>query len=958
MADLQAFVTLLEKSLDPRQHRQAEAEIQQAEGNPGFSIALLNIVGSQQYPQTSRLAAALYFKNLVRRKWVNDEGTHGLPEEEVVQIKRDIVGLMISCPPNIQAQLGEAISEIANFDFHKQWDTLVDDLVSRLAPNDPVTTEGVLKVAHSIFKRWRPLMRSDELYTEILHVLERFTIPFLNLLLATDGAIQQNEGDQNVLRQYLSVLNTSIKVLHDLTCQEIPDALVGQLDGIVALLDKYLKYDNSTLSSNDDAGIIEYVKAAIFGLLSLWSTKYEDDVSKHIAGLIGTSWNLLTSLGQDTKYDILASRGMNFLTAVAGSPNQAETFKDEGALKQIIEKVIIPNITLREADEELFEDEPIEYIRRDLEGADSDTRRRAATDLLRRLMQSFRETVTNVTMQHIQTSLSAYSSDRKSNWKAKDTAVYLYCSIAAVGTVTQASGVQSTNEYVNVIGFFSENIAEDLTSDPAHAILQVDAIKFLYIFRNQLTSEQWQQALPMVVKHLGSSNYVVHTYCAIAIERTLFLTDEQKQPKIARSTIAPLAKDMLTQLFKLMSASSAPEKVQENEFLIRCVMRILVVIREDLVPMTDFLNTSFTKITRVIRHNPSNPRFYYYLFESIGALIRFAAPSQPEKLETTFFDPFSTILGENVSEFIPYVFQLFAALLEANPSANLSDYYKNLIQPILAAQLWETRGNTPALSRLLCALITRGSDTIVANNQLESVLGLFQRLISSKASESYGFDVLETLILHVPAANLQQYWSTIFQLLFTRLSTSRTENLALRFTRLYHLMASRTEQGLGADVVCQIAEGVQQNSFTPLYLQIILPESQKLTRPVDRKTAIVSFTKTLAESQAFAERYAKGWGFTAEALLKLMTSAPTVSRDADEAIVEQDTEDVSFGVGFTALTTIRRPAVDPWPEVTDVRAWVREYLNSAASRNPKIGQFVQERLSEQVRGGFAALMAG
>ena len=831
--------------------------------------------------------------------------------------------------------------------------------MSRLDPGNPATTDGVLKVAHSIFKRWRPLIPTDELYTEINHVLDRFTEPFLRLISSTDVAITQNESNKTLLEQHLDVLNTSIKVLHDLTCQEIPDAILPHLEGIVGVLDKYLKFEDKHALGGDDVGVVEYIRAAIFGLLTLWLAKNEEDIRKYVGSLVASAWNLLTSLNQDTKYDILASRDMNFLTSVASSPQHSQTFKNEETLRQIIEKVILPNIALREVDEELFEDEPIEYIRKDLEGGDNDTRRRAATDFLRRLMESFQQIVTTVTMEHIQRCLQTYGADRKRAWKSKDTAVYLFCSIAAVGLVTQASGVQSTNQHVDVLKFFQEHIAEDLTSDPAHAILQVDAIKFLYTFRKQLTQEQWQQALPMVVRHLVSSNYVVHTYAAITIERTLFLVDDSKQPKVPRTTITPLSKDILTQLFKLISASAAPEKVQENEFLIRCVMRVLVVIREDLVPLTDFLITSFTNIMRVIRHNPSNPRFYYYLFESVGALIRFAAPSQPEKLENSLYDPLSTIIREAVQEFIPYVFQLFAALLEARSSAELPDYYKDLIQPILSAQLWETRGNTPALTRLLCALISRGSDHILAHRQLEPVLGLFQRLISSKSSESYGFDTLETLVLHLPAASLQPYWPTIFQLLFARLTTSRTDPFALRFTRLYHLMSLRNAptQALGADAVCAIAENVQAGLFTDLYLHVVLPESQKLTRPLDRKVALVSFTKTLADSRAFADRYAKGWGHTAKALLALVTSAPALDRGGED-IVEQDAEDVGFGVGFTALSTVRRPPVDPCPDVTDVRAFVRAYLTEAAARDARVAGFVQERLDAETREGFAALLAG
>jgi hypothetical protein len=44
---------------------------------------------------------------------------------------------------------------------------------------------------------------------------------------------------------------------------------------------------------------------------------------------------------------------------------------------------------VREDDEEMFEMNPVEYIRRDAEGSDADTRRRAAADLLRALSEKY-----------------------------------------------------------------------------------------------------------------------------------------------------------------------------------------------------------------------------------------------------------------------------------------------------------------------------------------------------------------------------------------------------------------------------------------------------------------------------------------------------------------------------------------------------------------------------------------
>ncbi len=95
------------------------------------------------------------------------------------------------------------------------------------------------------------------------------------------------------------------------------------------------------------------------------------------------------------------------------------------------------------------------------------------------------------------------------------------------------------------------------------------------------------------------------------------------------------------------------------------------------------------------------------------------------------------------------MFQLFARLLEAKPSGPLPNHYQALVPPLLLPTLWETRGNVPALTRLLAAVIPRAAQSIVAENQLEPVLGIFQRLISSKKTELSSFDLLDSVVKSV-----------------------------------------------------------------------------------------------------------------------------------------------------------------------------------------------------------------
>jgi exportin-2 (importin alpha re-exporter) len=562
-------------------------------------------------------------------------------------------------------------------------------------------------------------------------------------------------------------MNLLVKLFYDLSSQDLPPIFEDNLGDVTTLLHKYLTYENPLLATDDDSesGPLEFVKAGICEVTTLYMHKYEDAFGDLCAPFITSAWSLLSTIGPETKFDILVSKALHFLTAVASLDRHAQNFNSEEILGQVVEKVILPNVSLRESDIEQFEDEPIEYIRRDLEGSDADTRRRAATDFLRKLLEKFERLVTDVVGRYITHYLAAFTRDQSGEWKSKDTAVYLFSAIAAKGVITTTHGVKTTNSLVDVVDFFQNNIANDLVADTGvEPILKVDAIKFLYTFRSQLTKAQWSAAFPPLVKNLASSNYVVYTYASIAVERVLFLTSDSGEHIFGKDDVAPFSKDLLEHLFQLMEKDPAPEKIQENEFLMRCVMRVLIVIKDGVLPITDIVLRHLISITDIIGRNPSNPRFYYYHFEAMGALVRYAAPSQPEKLENDLYPPFAGILQNDVQgkpedalslcysadqmlEFMPYVFQLFAALLEARPHGPLSEFYKALVAPVLMPALWESRGNVPALARLLSSIIPRSAADIVANNQVEPILGIFQKLMSGKTrTELYGFDVLEAVV--------------------------------------------------------------------------------------------------------------------------------------------------------------------------------------------------------------------
>lgn len=561
----------------------------------------------------------------------------------------------------------------------------------------------------------------------------------------TDSKITENANNKDALKAWVETLSLQIKILYDMSCHDLPAIFEDNLASIAELLHKYITYSNPLLQTDDEdeVSVVDTVKADICEILVLYTFKYDKEFSDLCQPFISSTWELLSTIGPEIKYDTLVSKALSFLTAIAGTSQYSGAFSSDDVLTQIVEKVILPNVALRESDIEMFEDEPIEYIRRDLEGSDNDSRRRSATDFLRKLQEKFETPVTTTVSKYI----NHYLEQGKTDWKAKDTAVYLFLSIAAKGAVTAAHGVKTINPLVNLFDFFEQHIASDLTAaDGGEPIPKVDAIKFLYTFRSQFSQEQWKQAFGPLVQNLNSSNYVVYTYTAIAVERVLFLTDDSGHQMFPRAEVEPFAKDLLDHLFKLIEKDPQPAKLQENEFLMRCLMRILIVIKEGAAPLLDNALDHFIGITNIMKQNPSNPRFYYYHFEAVGALVRYCVGTSAAKISQKLWEPFQQILQEDVTEFMPYVFQIFALLLETSPSEAISDNYKSLLTPLLAAPLWETRGNVPACTRLLSAVIPRVQKEIVAENQLEPILGVFQRLLSGKKSELLAFDVIDSVI--------------------------------------------------------------------------------------------------------------------------------------------------------------------------------------------------------------------
>ncbi|KAI3439900.1 Protein kinase domain-containing protein [Psidium guajava] len=194
-------------------------------------------------------------------------------------------------------------------------------------------------------------------------------------------------------------------------------------------------------------------------------------------------WSLLGDVTQSSSRDRLAITAIKFLTTISMSLHH-KLFEGEGVIQQICQRIVIPNVRLREEDEELFEMNYVEFIRRDMEGSDLDTRRSIACKLLKGIATYHKAEVIATVSAQILNLLSSFVANPAANWQDKDCAIYLVVSLA-----TKKAGSNAVSTVViNVESFFMSVIVPDLQSQNVNEfpMLKAGALKFLTSFRSQM----------------------------------------------------------------------------------------------------------------------------------------------------------------------------------------------------------------------------------------------------------------------------------------------------------------------------------------------------------------------------------------------------------------------------------------------------------------------------------------
>ncbi|KAI8868448.1 Cse1-domain-containing protein [Ramicandelaber brevisporus] len=946
----------LSQTLAGNKERQAaEQKISQLKQQPGFLYASLQLVASDDGNVNAniKLASALLFKNTVKECWEpSDDSTVTISEEERNEIRTHIVGLMVQSDAKIKRVLGEAIALMAASDYPNKWPNLVKDMVARLSEKDFVTNNAILATARAIFSRWESEEKSNELFTIIKLVLEEFSGTYQQIFEYTDKLVDANNANKQDLDVLLETIHLLVQLFYSLTFQDYPPFVEDNHALFMNLMLKYLKYDNSRFYDNKDADgektIVDSIKTAVLRVVALFAHRYEEEFVE-LPKFVDEAWSLLINLSAGTRHDELVNSAISFLTSIVKTNRHKDIFA--GNLQQICESVILPNMQLREAELELFEDDPTQFVSREVEGAEGDPRRKAATELVHALLKAFESQFTAGMMQYVQGLQQQYEANPTNNWIAKDTAMYLISALSTTSTATQ-HGVTSTNSYFNIAEYAEKHVLP-LVSAPVsgagevHPMLRFDATRYLLLFRNQLPREIHLHVYQALLQQLLSPNQALRAYSAYAIERLLFLK-VAGAAAITPADVLNSAEALFGNLFQQFGDSPGPQQLAENRLAMKAIMRSIIVCRSGLATPAQHLMSRLVQLLDIIMPNPLNASFNHYLFESIGSVIRFACPAKPElvpEFESALFARFQAIFENNVTELTSYVLQIISALAATHTgtSAGLTAPYKGLLDSLLAPQMWESPSNVPALVDLLRSYIVADPAYMGDSVTLNKILGIFQMLISKKSTDTHGFDLIVSVVTSLP----EQAWSprlrNIFVLLLTRLQTSKTPKFSRGFVHFLAIMLLHPTVPSAAEKTAAAVNEIQPGIFGQLLAGVVIPDIPNILANAHRKMVVLGYLELLKKPALIGTNNANIiWSKLLNATIALLYSMYTgksagVDGQDEAAEVEGiDLDENAFHAAYTRIATIGLKPVDLCPTVTNLKKHFVQELHALQSAQPAL----------------------
>jgi hypothetical protein len=322
---------------------------------------------------TNHPTAAIYFKNLISKRW-NPKDEHAISPEDRAVVRQNLIQVMVHSTRKIRVQVTSCLGAILREDFPQDWPEFLPGVLEMLKSTDIAVVHAGLLAYLELVKifQWKRDGKREPL-NEALQTGLPLLLRIADGLLASD-----NEEAGDMLRLVLKIYFRSIQISLS-KCQRESASTEAWIGLFLRTIDKEiplesLPEDEAERERHPWWKAKKWAYANLNKLFCKYGDPHADDSKKNIQWAKAFESSIAPEILNAYLKQMEAMIGGKWMSprcqhSIATFLNEAVQHKKTWlALKPHIESIvgyfIFPLQCFKEKDQELWDEDPVEYIRK------------------------------------------------------------------------------------------------------------------------------------------------------------------------------------------------------------------------------------------------------------------------------------------------------------------------------------------------------------------------------------------------------------------------------------------------------------------------------------------------------------------------------------------------------------------------------------------------------------------
>ncbi|KAK3874176.1 hypothetical protein Pcinc_016350 [Petrolisthes cinctipes] len=676
--DSRKIIEILRGTIDPNLRQGAEEELSQMKKIIGFTPALLQVVMMAEVDMPVRQAGVIYLKNMVAQHWKDAEYEVGEPipfhihEQDRAMIRDAIVDAVVHAPDLVRVQLAVCTYQMVKHDFPGRWTTIVDKISIYLQNPDTSLWNGSLLCLYQLVKNFEYKKKGDR---GPLHEAMRMLLPMCYERMVH---LIPDPSEHSTLLQKLI-----LKIFYALTQYHLPLELLEReqftqwMEVIREVADRPVPDQTLQVDEEERPDLpwwkikkwALHILARIFeryGCPSTVSKEYREFAEWFIKTFSQGILQVLLKILNNYRNKVYVSprvlqQTLNYLEQGVGQSVAWKLLKPH--MLSVVQDVLFPLMCYSDADQELWNSDPYEYVRVKFDIYEDLVSPVTAAQALLLSTVRKRKEMLEKTMVFLMQVLTSPNVDPRH----KDGVMHM---IGTLGGVLLKKKIYKDQMETMIAQYVFPEFQSRFGFMRARAcwILQnFDEIKF--------KSDQNIVAAMNCIQNALLNDHELPVKVEAAMALSAFLASQNKAEKIVEPNIRPIVQELLKVI-----------KETENDDLTNVMCKIVTTYTEQLTPiaveMCTQLAATFQQVVDAEDGADEKAITAMGLLSTIETLINCMEenPKIMEQIEPITLQVVGLILTKSVMEFYEEALGLVYSLTSTRISPDLWKCYEMMYQ--------------------------------------------------------------------------------------------------------------------------------------------------------------------------------------------------------------------------------------------------------------------------------------